>query len=276
MPLALPSLIKIKEAISSFKITGFFFFQIEVTLHEDTFATEFCQPSREIIFLNQHCFPPGLNLLWRQTNNNHPNRLSPLSTPSDSEYGHTQRTQLENYWLLLQKTPQNRVSKSTLNQPLFPFAAGNLWEELKDDSLAVDPLVLISASPTSSPCFPPHCQLETGANGGVQSGAPHGALPDLQLTTLYSAFMELDTVSPAYLSNPGSKPIALMWTTHQPSCYYYYYIIILSKYSPNHHTHLPIWFMSAETVSVGIRIIFFQNSPAGYVALLWWFSTERY
>ncbi|XP_009883537.1 PREDICTED: forkhead box protein N1 [Charadrius vociferus] len=98
-----------------------------------------------------------------------------------------------------------------LNPSLTDFdLQGNLWEELKDDSLAVDPLVLISASPTSSPCFPPHCQLETGANGGVQSGAPHGTLPDLQLTTLYSAFMELDTVSPAYLSNPGSKPIALM------------------------------------------------------------------
>lgn len=87
---------------------------------------------------------------------------------------------------------------------------GNLWEELKDDSLAVDPLVLISSSPVSSQCFPSHCQLESGSSVPVPTGTPHGNVPDLQLTTLYSAFMELDTVSPAYLSSPGSKPIALM------------------------------------------------------------------
>ncbi|PKU37269.1 solute carrier family 13 member hypothetical protein [Limosa lapponica baueri] len=98
-----------------------------------------------------------------------------------------------------------------LNPSLTDFdLQGNLWEELKDDSLAMDPLVLISSSPTSSSCFPSHCQLGTGPTGSAQSGAPHSNLPDLQLTTLYSAFMELDTVSPAYLSNPGSKPIALM------------------------------------------------------------------
>ncbi|NXX98607.1 FOXN1 protein, partial [Centropus bengalensis] len=96
-----------------------------------------------------------------------------------------------------------------LNPSLTDFdLQGNLWEELKDDSLAVDPLVLISSSPTPSQCFPTHCQLDNGTS--AQSGAPHSSLPDLQLTTLYSAFMELDTVSPAYLSNPGSKPIALM------------------------------------------------------------------
>ncbi|XP_074016878.1 forkhead box protein N1 [Numenius arquata] len=98
-----------------------------------------------------------------------------------------------------------------LNPSLTDFdLQGNLWEELKDDSLAVDPLVLISSSPTSSSCFPSHCQLGTSPTGSTQSGVPHSNLPDLQLTTLYSAFMELDTVSPAYLSNPGSKPIALM------------------------------------------------------------------
>ncbi|XP_071304065.1 forkhead box protein N1 [Agelaius tricolor] len=98
-----------------------------------------------------------------------------------------------------------------LNPSLTDFdLQGNLWEELKDDSLAVDPLVLISSSPQ---CFPSHCQLESGgpsAHGGAH-GSAHGSAPELQLTTLYSAFMELDTVSPSYLSNtPGSKPIALM------------------------------------------------------------------
>ncbi|NWR60330.1 FOXN1 protein, partial [Bucorvus abyssinicus] len=97
-----------------------------------------------------------------------------------------------------------------LNPSLTDFdLQGNLWEELKDDSLAVDPLVLISSSPTASQSFPSHCQLEN-SSVSVQSGAPHSSLPDLQLTTLYSAFMEVDTVSPAYLSSSGSKPIALM------------------------------------------------------------------
>ncbi|OXB73392.1 UNVERIFIED_CONTAM: hypothetical protein H355_017046 [Colinus virginianus] len=98
-----------------------------------------------------------------------------------------------------------------LNPSLTDFdLQGNLWEELKDDSLAVDPLVLISSSPTSSQCFPSHCQMENSNTVTIPNGTPHSNLPDLQLTTLYSAFMELDTVSPAYLSNPGSKPIALM------------------------------------------------------------------
>ncbi|XP_072793341.1 forkhead box protein N1 isoform X2 [Taeniopygia guttata] len=96
-----------------------------------------------------------------------------------------------------------------LNPSLTDFdLQGNLWEELKDDSLAVDPLVLISSSPQ---CFPSHCQLESGGSApGSAPGSAHGSAPELQLTTLYSAFMELDTVSPSYLSSPGSKPIALM------------------------------------------------------------------
>ncbi|NXU48044.1 FOXN1 protein, partial [Turnix velox] len=100
-----------------------------------------------------------------------------------------------------------------LNPSLTDFdLQGNLWEELKDDSLAVDPMVLISSSPSPSPCFQSHCP----GGGSPQESppsttAPPGSLPDLQLTTLYSAFMELDTtISPSYLSNPGSKPIALM------------------------------------------------------------------
>ncbi|NXO99108.1 FOXN1 protein, partial [Certhia brachydactyla] len=98
-----------------------------------------------------------------------------------------------------------------LNPSLTDFdLQGNLWEELKDDSLAVDPLVLISSSPMPPQCFPPHCQLESGGGAPGPAGGAHGSAPELQLTTLYSAFMELDTLSPPYLSSPGSKPIALM------------------------------------------------------------------
>ncbi|XP_026635879.1 forkhead box protein N1 isoform X1 [Microtus ochrogaster] len=105
---------------------------------------------------------------------------------------------------------------------------GNLWEQLKDDSLALDPLVLVTSSPTSSSmlpppppahCFPPGpCLSETG--NGPSELAPPGnggseALGDLQLSTLYSAFVELEPTpssaapgSAVYLS-PGSKPMAL-------------------------------------------------------------------
>ncbi|XP_039770471.1 forkhead box protein N1 [Ornithorhynchus anatinus] len=104
-----------------------------------------------------------------------------------------------------------------LNPSLTDFdLQGNLWEELKDDSLALDPLVLVSSSPMSSHCFPAHCLMgsHTGGGGGTdlspQNGGPPGALADVHLTTLYSAFMDLDPVPPAYLNNSSSKPIALV------------------------------------------------------------------
>ncbi|XP_033040277.1 forkhead box protein N1 isoform X1 [Trachypithecus francoisi] len=105
---------------------------------------------------------------------------------------------------------------------------GNLWEQLKDDSLALDPLVLVTSSPTSSsmppPQPPPHgfppgpCLTETGSGAGdlaSPGSGGSGALGDLHLTTLYSAFMELEPTPPpasagpsVYLS-PSSKPMAL-------------------------------------------------------------------
>ncbi|XP_044795449.1 forkhead box protein N1 isoform X4 [Bubalus bubalis] len=103
---------------------------------------------------------------------------------------------------------------------------GNLWEQLKDDSLALDPLVLVTSSPPSSsvppaplPCYPPGpCLAETGSGTGdlaPPGNGGSGALGDLHLTTLYSAFMELEPTPPAaptgpsvYLS-PSSKPMAL-------------------------------------------------------------------
>ncbi|KAJ7416394.1 hypothetical protein WISP_71262 [Willisornis vidua] len=104
-----------------------------------------------------------------------------------------------------------------LNPSLTDFELqGNLWEELKDDSLAVDPLVLISSSPVPPQSFPSPCPLQGGGTPGTTipmpgpAGAAPGAVPDPPLTTLYSAFLELDTVPPAYLSPPGSAPIALM------------------------------------------------------------------
>ncbi|XP_034280345.1 forkhead box protein N1 [Pantherophis guttatus] len=87
---------------------------------------------------------------------------------------------------------------------------GNLWEALKDDSLAVEPLGLISASPTAAqPDFLAPCLAD--ANHSGDKLPQHQDLPDVQLTTLYSAFLELDTgPAPAYLNPPGSKPVALV------------------------------------------------------------------
>ncbi|XP_029784793.1 forkhead box protein N1 [Suricata suricatta] len=105
---------------------------------------------------------------------------------------------------------------------------GNLWEQLKDDSLALDPLVLVTSSPTSSSmppplppphCFPPGpCLSETGSGSGdlaPPGSGGSGALGDLHLTTLYSAFMELEPTPPTAPAGPSvylsssSKPMAL-------------------------------------------------------------------
>ncbi|KAM6463202.1 forkhead box protein N1 [Liasis olivaceus] len=103
-----------------------------------------------------------------------------------------------------------------LNPSLTGFdLQGNLWEALKDDSLTTDPLVLISASPTAAQGdFPAPCPVDASHGSGKLhplSGSQHHNLPDVQLTTLYSAFMELDTgPAPSYLNPSGSKPVALV------------------------------------------------------------------
>lgn len=113
--------------------------------------------------------------------------------------------------------------------PHAPPPLGNLWEQLKDDSLTLDPLALATSSPTSSSsmlppppaahCFPPGPCLSEAGNGAGElappgSGGP-GALGDLHLGTLYSAFVELEptpssaAAGPAVYLSPGSKPMAL-------------------------------------------------------------------
>ncbi|XP_072495873.1 forkhead box protein N1 isoform X2 [Notamacropus eugenii] len=89
---------------------------------------------------------------------------------------------------------------------------GSLWEELKDDGLALDPLVLVTSSPVPSHCLPSHCLAGSGGSTGELglqgNGAPSG-LSDLHLTTFYSALMDLDPVAPGYL-NSSSKPMGLV------------------------------------------------------------------
>ncbi|XP_029142794.1 forkhead box protein N1-like, partial [Protobothrops mucrosquamatus] len=88
---------------------------------------------------------------------------------------------------------------------------GNLWEALKDDSLAGEPLGLISGPPTAAQAdFLAPCPVDAGP-GSDQLHHQHHSLPGVQLTTLYSAFVDLDTgPAPAYLNPPGSKPVALV------------------------------------------------------------------
>ncbi|KAG8590399.1 hypothetical protein GDO81_006748 [Engystomops pustulosus] len=99
-----------------------------------------------------------------------------------------------------------------LNPSLTDFELqGNLWEELKDDSLALDPINLISSSPTPPP---PHYFMHNGncsSNGiGSPSSNSHMGLGDIHLTTVYSSYMEMDTVVPPYINGSGSKHVAIV------------------------------------------------------------------
>lgn len=93
---------------------------------------------------------------------------------------------------------------------LVRFLTGNLWEALKDDSLAGEPLGLISGPPTAAQAdFLAPCPVDASPAGDQLH--QHHSLPGVQLTTLYSAFLDLDpSPAPAYLNPPGSKPIALV------------------------------------------------------------------
>uniref|UniRef100_A0A8C5MYL9 Forkhead box N1 n=1 Tax=Leptobrachium leishanense TaxID=445787 RepID=A0A8C5MYL9_9ANUR len=101
-----------------------------------------------------------------------------------------------------------------LNPSLTDFdLQGNLWEELKDDSLALDPMNLISSSPTQPP---PQYFLHNGNCVGNNSeispptSSSHMGLGDIHLTTVYSSFMELDTAIPSYINASGSKHITIV------------------------------------------------------------------
>ncbi|XP_056415081.1 forkhead box protein N1 [Hyla sarda] len=99
-----------------------------------------------------------------------------------------------------------------LNPSLTDFELqGNLWEELKDDSLAMDPINLISSSPTHPP---PHYYMHNGNCSGNGIGSPssnaHMGLGDIHLTTVYSSYMEMDTAVPSYINGSGSKHVAIV------------------------------------------------------------------
>lgn len=84
---------------------------------------------------------------------------------------------------------------------------GPLWEDLKDDSLALDPLILIATSPSTGPSHWGGCLMEDGSGEQMPGFEDHNSLSDLHITGTYSTtFTDLDS----YLPTPGNEPIPLM------------------------------------------------------------------
>ncbi|XP_068126264.1 forkhead box protein N1 [Hyperolius riggenbachi] len=100
-----------------------------------------------------------------------------------------------------------------LNPTLTDFELqGNLWEELKDDSLNLDPINLISA-PATPP--PPQYYLHNGnCEGTNEMSSPnsnsHMGLSDIHLTSVHPSFMDLDNALPSYINSLGSKHVAIV------------------------------------------------------------------
>uniref|UniRef100_A0A8C4S9G2 Forkhead box N1 n=1 Tax=Erpetoichthys calabaricus TaxID=27687 RepID=A0A8C4S9G2_ERPCA len=92
----------------------------------------------------------------------------------------------------------------------------NLWEELKDDSLNLDPLVIISTTPFM-PAVSPSCLASCPEDSGCSSAdlvTPNfeekPSLSDLHITGIYSTtFTNLDSISSGYLSTSGNTTIPL-------------------------------------------------------------------
>ncbi|XP_053562177.1 forkhead box protein N1 [Bombina bombina] len=135
-----------------------------------------------------------------------PAHTPPLHNMTVTEHSPT-RTMQEN---LIEGELSNDID--ALNPSLTDFELqGHLWEELKDDSLALDPLNLLSSSPT----LPPHYFMQTGNSAGNDEIGSHSSnspmgLGDIHLTTVYSSFMELDTPISSYLSSSGTKHVAFV------------------------------------------------------------------
>lgn len=90
---------------------------------------------------------------------------------------------------------------------LLPFDhAGNLWEEMKDDSFSLDTMGVFSNSPLQLSDY----DLGTAGLTPVSSGSDR-SFSDLQVTGLYTTYTTLDNVSSSqYMNTQGNKPIALL------------------------------------------------------------------
>ncbi|KAG8450799.1 hypothetical protein GDO86_003170 [Hymenochirus boettgeri] len=85
---------------------------------------------------------------------------------------------------------------------------GNLWDELNDGSLALDPLNLVSSSPTPPPQYFLNNTASVVCNNGigVANNNSHLNFTDFHLT--YSSFMELEKPMTSYFSSSGNKHVA--------------------------------------------------------------------
>ena len=85
--------------------------------------------------------------------------------------------------------------------------AGNLWEEMKDDSFNLDSLGTFSNSPLRLS----DCDLDTSNMPPASSSSPALQYPDLQLTGVYTSVSSMDALSSQYMgSQGGTKPIILL------------------------------------------------------------------
>ncbi|XP_030646887.1 forkhead box protein N4 [Chanos chanos] len=95
----------------------------------------------------------------------------------------------------------------TLDPSIMDFALqGNLWEEMKDDSFNLEALGTLSNSPLRLS----DCDLDTGSLTPASSAS---SLPysDLQVTSLYTSYASLDTLSSQCMGGQGgTKPIVLL------------------------------------------------------------------
>ncbi|RXM95268.1 Forkhead box protein N1 [Acipenser ruthenus] len=145
---------------------------------------------------------------------NEPPKASTLSSPLPAQTPPIHRASLQAEHstsrsmqeLLMEGELSNDID--TLNPSLTDFQLqGPLWEDLKDDSLALDPLILIATSPSTGPSHWGGCLMEDGSDEQMPGFEDHNSLSDLHITGTYSTtFTDLDS----YLPTPGNAPIPLM------------------------------------------------------------------
>ncbi|KAK6475492.1 forkhead box protein N1-like [Huso huso] len=145
---------------------------------------------------------------------NEPPKASTLSSPLPAQTPPIHRASLQAEHstsrsmqeLLMEGELSNDID--TLNPSLTDFQLqGPLWEDLKDDSLALDPLILIATSPSTGPSHWGGCLMEDRSGEQMPGFEDHNSLSDLHITGTYSTtFTDLDS----YLPTPGNEPIPLM------------------------------------------------------------------
>lgn len=99
------------------------------------------------------------------------------------------------------------LTGSQLTQKLLSLK-GSLWEDMEDEGFSLDAPGAFGDSPLG-------CELGSSGLTPVSGGGDQ-SFPDLQVTSLYTAYSTPDSVTTAaaassqYLGAPGNKPIALL------------------------------------------------------------------